>query len=246
MMIEDTPADAASVESDECLLQHVARYSLTVTTVLRSIPGFQSLPRRDLERGLRRLQHRLLLASAPLHFGQTYWHLTAEGARLCGLKDNRGGPLAEAAKIRAYAILHHCCLSDRPRYRLTRAELQRHFPQLCEPGLPSRYVFDPNGHGRLGLVRVDCTFRGRWDRVIESIREDVSRHWTLTGFRDLVRAQRFEIIVLTVLPQKAERIRDALQTHRDAGRIPIHVTSVPALLPLITSIPGKEVSMPSS
>jgi hypothetical protein len=185
-----------------------------------------------------------LLASAPFHHGETCWHLTAEGARRCGLKEDRTGPLSEPAKIRAYAILHDCCLSDRPRHRLTRSELERHFPTLYEPGLPSSYVFDPEGKGRLGLVRVDAGHQGRWDRIIESLREDVSRHWAHAGFRSVVRAGQFEIVLLTALPQKAERLSQALQAHRDARRIPIRITAIPALLPLIASIPRKEVTLP--
>jgi hypothetical protein len=238
-------ATANSVEFDDqtrSVIEHVARYRLTVPTAARHLPGWNSIASRHIQRVLRQLQQRSLLASAPLHQGRTYWHLTAEGARCYGLEDDRTGPLSEPAKIRAYAILHHCCLSDRPRHRLTRNELERHFPSLYEPGFPSGYVFDPEGDGRLGLVRVDAGHLGRWDRIIESLREDVSRHWAHAGFRGVVRAGRFEIVLLTTLPQKAERIAQALQTHRDARRIPIRITAIPALLPLIASIPRKEVT----
>lgn len=235
---------ASTIEFDDWttpVLEHVARYRLTVPAAVGRLHGLKSIAPRQIHRLLRQLQQRSLLASAPLHHGQTYWHLTAEGARRCGLEDHRTDPLSEPAKIRAYAILHDCCLSDRPRHRLTRSELERHFPSLYEPGLPSGYVFDPEGDGRLGLVRVDAGHLGRWDRIIESVREDVSRHYAHVGFRSVVRAGRFEIVLLTALPQKAERISQALQTHRDARRIPIRITAIPALLPLITSIPRKEV-----
>lgn len=223
------------------VLEHIARYRLTVPAALARLPGLKPITSRQTRHVLRQLQRLSFLASAPLHHGQTYWHLTAEGARRCGLKEDRTGPLSEPAKIRAYAILYDCCLSNRPRYRLTRAELERHFPSLFEPGLPSSYVFDPEGKGRLALVRVDAGHQGRWDRVLESLREDVSRHWAHVGFRTVVRADRFEIVLLTALPQKVERLTQALQTHRDTRRIPIRITAIPALLPLISSIPRKEV-----
>lgn len=239
---------ATSTEFDDwatLVLEHVARYRLTVPAAVGRLPGLKSIAPRHILRALRQLQQRSLLTSAPLHHGQSYWHLSAEGARRCGLEEDRAGPLSESAKIRAYAILYDCCLSDRPRHRLTRSELESHFPRLFEPGLPSGYVFDPEGDGQLGLVRVDAGQLGRWDRIIESVREDVSRHWAHAGFRAVVRASRFELVLLTALPQKAERLTQALRTHRDIQRIPIRITAIPALLPLIASIPRKEV-MPTS
>lgn len=235
---------ASPIEFDDWttpVLEHVARYRLTVPAAVGRLPGLKSIAPRQIRRLLRQLQQRSLLISAPLHHGQTYWQLTAEGARFCGVKEQRTCPLSESAKIRAYAILYDCCLSDKARHRLTPGDLERHFPSLYEPGLPSGYVFDPDGEGRLGLVRVDAGHLGRWDRIIESVREDVSRHWAHAGFRSVVRAGRFEIVLLTALPQKAERISHVLKAHRDAERIPIRITAIPALLPLITSIPRKEV-----
>jgi hypothetical protein len=237
-------SDGSTIEFDDWttpVLEHVARYRLTVPAAVGRLPGLQSIAPRQIRRVLRHLQQRSLLTSAPLHHGQTYWHLTAIGARFCGVKEQRTGPLSESAKIRAYAILHDCCLSDQARHRLTPGDLKRHFPGLYEPGLPSGYMFDPDGEGRLGLVHVDAGHLGRWDRIVESVREDISRHWAHAGFRSVVRAGRFEIVLLTALPQKAERISQALRTHRDAERIPIRITAIPALLPLITSIPRKEV-----
>lgn len=226
------------------VLEHVARYRLTVPSALRRLPHLNLFPLRQIHLLLRQLRRRSLLATAPLHHGQTYWHLTGEGARFCGVTEYRTGPLSESAKIRAYAILHDCCLSDKARHRLTPADLERYFPNLYEPGLPSSYVFDPEGEGRLGLVRVDAGHLGRWDRIIESLREDVSRHYAHAGFRSVIRVGGFEIVLLTATSQKAERLSKALLTHRDARRIPIRITAIPALLPLIASIPRKEVLPP--
>jgi hypothetical protein len=188
------------------------------------------------------LKRRLCLASAPLVHGQSYWHLTAAAAVKLNLSEKQCGPLSETAKIRAYAILHFCCLGEKQRHRLSAAEISQHFPDFHRPGLPYGYYLDPQGLGRLGLIRVDAGHAGRWDRVIESVREDVSSHIRQESFRKLVNANRFEIALLTVMPQKAQRLAEALGSHPDSRRIPIQVVAIPKLLPIVTSMQRKEAT----
>lgn len=234
---EKTSLPSAVVDAT---LDHIARYRLTVPAALARLPQL-SKP-RDMETLLKGLSRRSLIADAPLVKRQRYWHLTAAGARLSEVSENHSGPLSEQGKIRAYAALHFCCLGDRPRHLLTSTELNQHFPDLHRPGLPAGYYFDPQGAGCLGLIRVDAGHCGRWDRVIESIREDISSHCNQAGFRKLAQAGRFEIALLTVLPQKAQRLEETLASHADAHRIPVRVVAIPELLPLITSIPRKEAA----
>lgn len=226
----------------DAVVEHVARYRLTIPEALARLPLLSSLGPSSIKNLLKEGKRRSLLDSALLYQAKTYSHLTAEGALRCGLPEERMGPLSEPAKIRAYAILLFCCLSDKPRHRLTAAEIEGHFPGLHRPGLPAGYFFDPEGEGRLGLLRIDVGNRGRWDRVVESLREDITTHVHQPGFRQLIRANRFEITLLTVFPQKAKRIYEALASHRDAHRVPVQIVSLPELLPLITSTPRKEVS----
>jgi len=234
-------SEAVSEELLNAAVEHVARYRLTIPAALSQLPALSSSSPIAIKNLLRECRRRSLLNSAPLCQAQTYWHLTIKGAQRCGMSEERTGPLSEPAKIRAYAFLLFCCLSDKPRHRLTSPEIECHFPELHRTGLPQGYFFDPQGEGRLGLLRVDAGQRGRWDRIVESLREDISTHFEQPGFRRLIRANRFEITLLTVFPQKARRIDEALTTHRDAHRLPVRVVSLPELLPLITSAPRKEV-----
>jgi hypothetical protein len=87
---------------------------------------------------------------------------------------------------------------------------------------------------------VDAGHRGRWDRIIASVREDIALHLRQPGFRPLIRARRFEITILTVLPAKVRRIANALISLPEVKHIPVHVVAQPELLPLIHSSHGKE------
>ena len=224
----------------EAILAHIARYRMSTFTALSRLPQFAAESPRHLRRLLRDCREAELLSSAALHSGSRYWFLTPAGAARCGLEESRSGPLSETAKLRAYALLLFCCLSDKPRYRLTAKELSQQFSVLHRPGMPGTYYFDPTGKGSIGLARIDAGNQGRWDRVIESVRDDISLHQKLPGFRQLINARRFEITVLTVLPAKAERTVGVLKSLPEVKHIPVHVVALPELLPLIFSSPGKE------
>lgn len=223
----------------DAVLKQIARYRLTVFAALRTEPVWSDTGVRAIKHTLREAQRRGWIDSAPLHHQARYWSLTTAGANHIGVTTERSGPLSEAAKVRAYGVLVFCRLLERPRVRLTADEMGQFLPDVDRIGLPTGYYFDPRDNGRLGLARVDAGQRGRWDRIIESLRQDIDAHWQQAGFRPLISAGRFELTVLTVFPQKARRIHDALASHRDAQRIRVQTVALPHLLPLLTSIPER-------
>lgn len=217
------------------VLQHLDRYRLTVLEALERLPVFAGLRSQQVRRVLRKLERRALIASAPLYRGVTYWYLLPRGTQRLGLSADRSGSLSEPAKIRAYAMLRFCCLSAKPRVRLTRQDIAARLPEFDRPGLPSMYYFESSGSGRLGITRIDVGHRGRWDRVVQTLRDDIDAHLRRPAWRRLIMAGRFEFTLLTVLPEKADRIRESLAQHPDAGRASVQVIAMPELLPFITS-----------
>ena len=238
------PIDERDDDQDaaEAILGHISRYRLSTFAVMSQLPEFAEESPRHLRRLLRDCRMAGLLSSAALHSGSRYWFLTEAGAARCGLDKSRSGPLSEKAKLRAYALLLFCCLADKPRHRLTTNELSQQFSVLHRPGMPGTYYFDPNGKGCIGLARIDAGHHGRWDRVVQSVKDDIALHRKLPGFRQLIKAHRFEITVLTVLPAKAERMVSVLKSLPEVKYVPVHVVAQPELLPLIYSSHGKEES----
>jgi len=224
----------------EAILGHIARYRLSTFAALSRLSLFAGESPRHLRRLLRDCREAGLVTSAALHSGSRYWFLTPAGATRCGLDESRSGPMSETAKLRAYALLLFCCLSDKPRHRLTASELSQQFSLLHRPGMPGTYYFDPTGKGSIGLARIDAGHHGRWDRVVQSVQDDISLHRKLPGFRQLIKAHRFEITVVTVLLAKAERTVSVLKSLPEVKQVPVHVVALPELLPLIYSSPGKE------
>jgi hypothetical protein len=216
------------------IVNHVARYRLSVFNAIERLPCFIEVGAKRVKDILAECRSRSLLESAPLHHGAKYWYLGQSCTEQHKMSPERIGPLSEPAKLRALAILRFCCLSDRPRHRLLADELRASFPDVARPGLSDGYYFDSQGSGRIGLIRVDAGRRGRWDRVIQSLREDVDNHVHCPGFRKLIQAGRFEITVLTVFRQKAQRISDSLAQHPDTRRTALQVVAMPELLPLLS------------
>lgn len=238
---KNSGAQAPLPPEAEALFQQLARNRLLTEEVIEQLPEFTQWRRRRIRSLLRSCRRQGLLLSPPLHHGQRYWCLSRRGAEHCGLAATRGGPLSEPAKLRAYALLRFCWCGERRRSRLTLEDLARTVPGLSRSGHPHGYYFDPADGGRIGLARLDAHRLGRWDRSIERLREDVSRFSRQPGFSRLIHAQRFEITLLTVLPEKAERIATALSEHPDARRLPIRCVALPELLPLVSGLTRKEV-----
>jgi|GEM_PF-2951013 len=98
--------------------------------------------------------------------------------------------------------------------------------------MPGTYYLEPAESGCIGLTRINAGHSGRWDRIVQSVRDDIALHRRLPGFRQLIQSRRFEITVLTVLPAKAERIASDLQSLPEVKHVPVHVVAQPELLPL--------------
>lgn len=227
------PADVPA-EIVAAIVDHLGRYRLSTFSVLASLPVFAGHGPRQTKHVLAECCRRMILNSAPIHERAKYWYLDEGGVSHTTTLDVRTGPLSEPAKLRALAILRFCCLSDSPRHRLLTVELTKRFPDVARPGLPDGYYFDPLGNGRIGLIRVDAGRKGRWDRIVQSVRADIDTHFRNGGFRRLIQAGCFEITLLTVFRQKAERLREALAPHIDSRHVPVRIVAMPELLPLLS------------
>ena len=216
------------------IVDHLGRYRLSIFSVLTRLPVFTGQGPRQTKHILAECCRRMILNSAPIHGWAKYWYLDEGGVSHMTTLDARTGPLSEPAMLRALAILRFCCLSESPRHRLLAVELANKFPDVARPGLPDSYYFDPHGYGHIGLIRIDIGRKGRWDRIVQSVRSDIGTHLRNAGFRRLIQSGRFEITILTLFRQKAQRLREALAVHADTRRVPVRVAAMPELLPLLS------------
>lgn len=226
------------------VLEHLARYRITVLPAVQRMPAFGSFGRKRTAAVLRELCRSRMCGHAPLYRNRRYFFLAPRGAEAVAVQSRRDerhdphGPLSEQAKIRNYAILAFCCLGGRRRQRLSAADFENCFPRLYRPGLSMSYYVDTSGpQPRLGFIRVDTGGRGRWDRVLAKCRNDLKAHYTDRGFREFIDRQAFEITLITALPQKAQRLAEALAAGRDPTTQMIRISVMPVLLNLIAPPP---------
>ena len=232
------------------ILEQLARYRLlTLSAIDRLVTqaaGSSSTEKRlrDSSRPnwklvLTQLIEQGVVGDDTLYHRKTYFHLTPRakqlvGANLAELPEHWFGPLPERAKVVNFAMLAFCVLGERPRCRLTRKDLRQHFAGLDRPGLPLNYYVDLGvTPPRLGFIRVDAGGHGRWDRVLAKAHIDWRRHAGLPAFRPFVAQGQFEVAIVTALPQKAERLREAIADSNQ--RMVISASAVPELVHLLMS-----------
>jgi hypothetical protein len=217
------------------IVRHIGRYGMATFSTARQLLEFDGCGLRTVKRALKECQRRNWIGSAWLDQTRKYWFLQKKGATSALLNVPKTGPLSEPAKIRAAALLFFCMNEERPRHLLKPLELQGLLNGEQSSGLPTGFYLDPSGSSRLGLARVDAGRQGQWDRIIESVRCDIDRLLKNPGLSQINRRGQFEISVITVLPEKAARLRTAMQNYSDLNRISVNVVDCPELVPLVSS-----------
>ena len=225
------------------VLEHVARYRISVVRAVERLPAFEQVDRPAVRKLLGNLERDGFLGKGNLVTGSAnhplgkYYFLTPRGSQWVGGR-TRTGPVAPPARLRAYAILWFCCLAEVLRFKYTAEELRKDWPALYSGG-PAHYYIDTEGDAdRLALLRVDGGKGGRWEVAVRRIQQDVASRCSSSPFRKFVLSHRFGVTILTATERKAERLLEEAE-HRLATCGPIHVRTcaVPGLLDLILDKP---------
>lgn len=235
---------------DEAILDHVARYRLTLPQLLANSGILQGADSAGAQTALDALESDGLLAASPLTpgFGSSvFYHLTVRGAKAIGHDPEFARPLPRDLRIESFAIATYCCETP-SRKLLTKAEFQEKFKALWFPGQPVRYCLERQrgGEGKLCFLKVDMDGAGRWDRLIDScarfLRQRTSDEKTATenkaqvaAFTEVVRRGQFEFAVLTSLAEKKRAIELELERRTAAAESvpPMRVHVVPGLFDLL-------------
>ncbi len=239
--------------ADVAILEHVARYRLTTTAILSAALNLEVDASAVALQQLTEAGALVCGTLTPKDDSSGCYQLTPWAAEQLGYDPVFARPLKRDARIECFAIAQFCCGGDVFRQLYTKAEFIEKFRALWHQGQPVRYYLEPTGsdHPRLAFLKVDAHGTGQWDRLIDACakflhkRIDV-RHANpefrsqVAAFADLVRRGRFQISILTALPEKQRAIAVELDRRQGAGLTvpPIGVYVVPGLWEIIVPPSG--------
>lgn len=213
------------------ILQHVFRYRLTTPEIVAACAKLAPETVAAAEALLETLVANQWLQTAPLTPHDPAWrfyYLTPKAAVELGQDEIVAKEPSRELRIESYAIARFCCCSQPFRELFTKEEFIAKFASIWYPGQPVRYYLEPDGAGevRLAFLKVDKGGPSRWDRVVESCQRFLSKrttrsnpqyHGQVDAFRELVDTGRFQISLLTSLPEKREAIQQALDVLETSG-----------------------------
>jgi len=224
-------------ETRQHIVNHLKMYRITVPDALDRIASLSSIAPRTIRCQLHALVDRGIVGKGSLYGTRPYYYLIRHPTEPNQPDTNRpapSGPPSEQAKLRSYAMLAFCCLTNTLRIKLSSAEIAALCPQLSHPGLPSGYYRELIGHSpKLGLACIDSSARGRWDRIVAKLQKHVYTHTGHATLRERIHRGLFEFTIITALPQKAARISAALADLEHLRGVVVRICVIPELLHLI-------------
>jgi hypothetical protein len=230
-MNDSIPGKGRFSNRDRKIIEHVARYRLTIIEVLcrRVLPG---LSPNAVAKIANRLCRSGYLRKFTLLHPTRYFVLDTRGAQWLSPNSDRTGPLGPQSLPMEYAVLVYATLGKRLHTRLTAKELLLEHPWLTATLANAPHCRDDQD-GILELVRVDLG--GPADHVARKCTTDMNKRWPLHEFLPLVKQGRFRLVVITATSEKVNALRQAMEAREWPPGLRIHFSVIPQLLSLTAS-----------
>jgi len=213
------------------ILEFVIRYRVGTESLISKACFSDADSVANVSRVLRRLEKRGMLSSQTFVSGLNYYTATRRGLKLLGFTSRTPRPLTEQSLPVALAVAEYCVACGN--HRVTSQEFQDTYPELWWPGSrASNYVFVRDDKGL--VLRMLLVDRGGAARRIRSrVRRVIAQRSRLREFSLLMKAGRFEIVVLTGLPQQQAKI-DRHIARSSFGAVRVTSALVPGLAEVLT------------
>ena len=223
----------ASTELLNDVLEDVALYRVGTLDAFRTAAYFERTSRRVVRRTIDGyVQDGFLVAGPLLTTGETYYALGPRGSKHLKLPASHSGLLSVDPLISAFAVLRFCRLSEPQHDLLARQQLERFFPQIMGPGVAGPFYLDDQT-GRLARIRFDRVRPRRWDRIVQRCERDLAKVNAKPDWAEFITGNRFQVTILTVLPQKVPRLETVLKQLSDTSGVLFRIQALPELFHLI-------------
>lgn len=225
---------------EEAIIEHIDRYGMT-TPEAACVAGVKGMNDPQVaEARLQALTRRGDLVIQTLPGNCITYTLSLQSRNRLGQQaaERLSRPPSLRLLAERFAFLTFSCLQDQRRSKLTPVELKERFADLYRHGSAHHfYLTREFGPPRLGFLRIDVGSYGRWDRIVAKASDDLRTHLSMALVRKLLDEDAFELTVITALPTKAQRIKEALAERRDALPVPTRCIAMPELVNFIRPAP---------
>jgi len=214
------------------ILEHVARHRITTPQVLRRVL-FAQLSVNAVIKVASRLCRGGFLQRVSLLHRHCYYALTPSAARALGVSHKRTGPLGVQALPAEYAALHFACFTVPQRVRLTSAELKIAYPWMEAAWIRAAHCLDRSQPENECLELLRVVQGSTPDHVARKCQGDIRRRQGNAAFLQLVKQERFRLVVIAATEESVSAIHQALDNHQWPDGLAIHLTVLPQLLPFL-------------
>lgn len=214
------------------ILHHVARFRLTTRDIVGRL-FFSDATASAVGKVLARLISGGWLRQRRLAAQVSYFVLGQAAIRLLNVPPSARRPFTEQSFPLAYGYLAFCI--ERDLQRLTAAEFQRQFPDLCRERSPAGgyYLDARTSPCRLGTVLLD---RGNPPKnLLRKVNRLIQQRYKTPGFVQLIQNGWFSITILTAWPVKQKYLESAIRIAHKSS-VPVDVVTVCELQPFFRRI----------
>ena len=221
-------------ERDQSILRHIERYRITTREALHRTL-FPKVAINAVTKVTSRLLAEGWLNQYPVFYKSFYLTLAPRATELLGTAETVPTEALTLEALRAtYGMLAFCCLSKRPRCRLSAGEVQEDHPQLYFPNLNSdRYYLDATQRPMTyGIMFIDDGSAAA--QMVAGYRDDLQARCQRGGFHEFLGAGQFCLAVVTATAERAAAIGKSLRQQEWPQRLRTTVELVPKLTYLLS------------
>jgi hypothetical protein len=217
------------------ILEHLVRYRLVTKPIWEAWQKLDPSGATDYSKAIKRLIKNRFVDCFSLHHGRFYFVLTERANRELNLSECGCGPLSEYEKVKAYARLAYCSQTKSVEL-MTPPEVRVLISEECVSWSKGFYRIQSSPE-RVGFMRVDGNLQSHPARAAQQLRTDVFRFGKAPCIVKLIKSNRFELTWLTATEMRMSTVIELFRSYDKVGNAPINSVVLPALLPLLTSIP---------
>lgn len=158
-------------------------------------------------------------------------------ALLCEPKPVHDRRTSFRSLVSGIAMLNFCCVMNEHCQLTRREDIKRLLPGLDRMGAPgSQYIKSVKVARIFGIAKIDFGGSGNWEHIVRKTVAKAHQLVEIPDYLRLAKAKRFELTVLTAMPEKARKINLRFAEYGETTPVRMQAVPIPDLLPLVAPL----------